>query len=123
MWLCIRTPNILIPVRSDRGSDGPSMSVTPRPAGAGSLGQHGSPARIWEAVVRLLTAVVSYVRVEDDMFDEILDILSDVMEQSSEARAALETINADAVWLVRYEKGLVSKRPAPVVEGLIFVEM
>lgn len=79
--------------------------------------------RIWEAVVKLLTAIISYVRVEDEMFDEILDLLADVMERNQEVREALEVINADAVWAVRYERGLVEAMPVPVLEGTVFPEM
>ncbi|RCI15779.1 hypothetical protein L249_2970 [Ophiocordyceps polyrhachis-furcata BCC 54312] len=86
-----------------------------------SLGQHASPARIWAATVKLLTSIVSYVRVEDQMFDDILDLLSDVLETNGEVREALETINADAVWLVRYERGHIEPLPTP--EGADFVAM
>jgi phosphatidylserine/phosphatidylglycerophosphate/cardiolipin synthase-like enzyme len=79
--------------------------------------------RIWEAVVKLLTAIISYVRVEDEMFDEILDLLADAMERNQEVRDALEVINADAVWAVRYERGLVERVSAPVLEGIVFLEM
>ena len=38
-------------------------------------------------------------------------------------REALETINADAVWLARYDKGRVHCLPTPVMEGEAFVDM
>jgi hypothetical protein len=57
------------------------------------------------------------------MFDDILDILADVMESKSEVREALEAINEDAVWLARYERGRVELLPTPVVEGVEFVDM
>ncbi|PNP47185.1 hypothetical protein THARTR1_10690 [Trichoderma harzianum] len=116
--------DIVIPIRSGDG-----FQVAPRAVGgtdqalSGGLGQHASPVRIWEAVVKLLTAIISYVRVEDEMFDEILDLLADVMEKNREVREALEVINADAVWAVRYERGLVEWTPAPVLEGVVFPEM
>ncbi|KKO97886.1 hypothetical protein THAR02_10004 [Trichoderma harzianum] len=117
--------DIVIPIRSGDG-----FQVAPRTIGGGAeqalsggLGQHASPVRIWEAVVKLLTAIISYVRVEDDMFDEILDLLADVMEKNQEVREALEVINADAVWAVRYERGLVEWTPAPVLEGVVFPQM
>ncbi|KAL6800620.1 armadillo-type protein [Trichoderma sp. SZMC 28013] len=116
--------DIVIPIRSGDG-----FQVAPRAVSgteqalSGGLGQHASPVRIWEAVVKLLTAIISYVRVEDEMFDEILDLLADVMEKNREVREALEVINADAVWVVRYERGLVEWTPAPVLEGVVFPEM
>lgn len=114
--------DIVIPIRSSDSLEFQPMSVKSAEP-SGGLGQHASPARIWEAVVKLLTAIISYVRVEDEMFDEILDLLADVMERNQEVREALEVINADAVWAVRYERGLVESIPAPVLEGIVFPEM
>jgi hypothetical protein len=114
--------DIVIPIRSSDGLEVQSLSVKSTEP-SGGLGQHASPVRIWEAVVKLLTAIISYVKVEDEMFDEILDLLADVMERNQEVREALEVINADAVWAVRYERGLVEAVPAPVLEGIVFPEM
>ncbi|KAL6825000.1 armadillo-type protein [Trichoderma camerunense] len=117
--------DIVIPIRSGDGFQVASRAIGggAEQALSGGLGQHASPVRIWEAVVKLLTAIISYVRVEDEMFDEILDLLADVMEKNQEVREALEVINADAVWAVRYERGLIEWTPAPVLEGIVFPEM
>ncbi|OAA38593.1 HEAT repeat protein [Metarhizium rileyi] len=115
--------SIVIPIRSGDGLEVKSMTVESGPAPSGSLGQHASAAKMWEAVVELLKAVVEYVRVGDVMFDDILDILADVMESNKEVREALEVINADAVWLARYERGRVEILPTPVMDGVEFVEM
>lgn len=115
--------NIIVPTRSTDGLKGREAALEPRIVGTGSLGQHSSPARIWEAVVKLLTSIVSFVHIDADMFDQILDLLSDVMERSDEVREALQTINADAVWLVRYERGYVDALPTPRLEGVQFIEM
>ncbi|KFH41795.1 TEL2-interacting protein-like protein [Hapsidospora chrysogenum ATCC 11550] len=119
-----RDKKILIPtaagtvVESRSGSGQQSREAT-----SGSLGQYSSPVRLWEAVVKLLTSLVSHVRVSDEMFDEILDLLAEVLERSSEVREALETVNPDAVWLVRYERGCVERLPTPKMEGVVFVSM
>ncbi|KAG5922875.1 hypothetical protein E4U42_005188 [Claviceps africana] len=134
------TQPILIPLRSADGSSltgkvmagewdsssfaPPSSSSPSFPARTtASLGQHASPVKMWNAVVRLLTAVVSYVRVDDVMFDDMVDLLIDVLEEKDEVRDALEVINADAVWLARYEKGRVEILPTPVMEGGKFADM
>ncbi|KAF4976407.1 hypothetical protein FZEAL_6918 [Fusarium zealandicum] len=113
---------ILLPPRS-----GDSLRGKPAPQQvtrySGSLGKFASPARLWEATVGLLKAIASYVKVDEDMFDEILDLLSDVLERNVEAREALEAINADAVWLARYEQGNVQWMPAPQVNGTEFAAM
>ncbi|KAG5950648.1 hypothetical protein E4U53_004648 [Claviceps sorghi] len=130
------TRPILIPLRSADGSgltgkvmaedwDSSSLSAPSSSAAgmAAGLGKHASPAKLWSAVVKLLTAVVSYVRVDDVMFDDMVDVLIDVLEEKEEVRDALEVINADAVWLARYEKGRVDTLPTPVMEGGRFVDM
>ncbi|RFU74094.1 heat repeat [Trichoderma arundinaceum] len=115
---------IVIPIRSSDSLEVKPLSVkSVEQSPSGGLGQHASPVRIWEAVVKLLTAIISYVRVEDDMFDEILELLADAMERDQEVRDALEVINADAVWALRYERGLVEWAPAPTLEGVVFPEM
>ncbi|KAL7786738.1 armadillo-type protein [Trichoderma ceciliae] len=116
---------IVIPIRSSDGFEVKTKSIRPveEQSPGGGLGQHAAPVRIWEAVARLLTAIISYVRVEEEMFDEILELLADAMERNQEVREALEAVNADAVWAVRYERGLVEWTPAPDLEGVVFPEM
>lgn len=115
---------ILIPVRSADGTlSEMRRSETGTTMSSGSLGSHASPSKVWEAVVELLTTLVSHVEVEDRMFDQILDLLSDVLETRPEVREALDTINADAVWLKRYECGYIEPLPTPTAEGVKFVDM
>ena len=112
---------ILIPVRGKEGGVGDEgRLVKSASASGGALGRFAQASQVWEAVLGLLTAIVSYVRVEDDMFDDILELVVDVLPQHGELRAALETLNADAVWLALYERGLVQGVEAPVVEGFGF---
>lgn len=118
----VESDDILVPTSS--GAVVKAKSKPPNgQAVTGSLGQHASPVRQWEAVVKLLTAMVSYVRLPDEMFDQIVVLLAEVLERSQEVREAFEDVNADAVWLARYEHGLVDWVPAPRLEGVMFVEM
>lgn len=114
---------IMIPVRSGDSLEGRGTALEVQDPSAGSLGQHASSVKVWEAVVQLLTSIVTYVHVDDDMFDQILDLLADVMERNREVREALEAINADAVWLVRYERGYIEPLPTPRVEGFKLADM
>lgn len=114
---------ILIPIRGENLSSGELSHHLPVSQYSGGLGQFASPVKIWEAIVDLLTSIVSYVRVDDDMFDEILDLLSDILGRNKKVREALETINRDAVWLARYERGSVEWLEAPRMDGVQFVEM
>ncbi|KAG6030783.1 hypothetical protein E4U40_007674 [Claviceps sp. LM458 group G5] len=114
---------IMIPIRSGDGStvtgkviDGPNgASCSSRMTGG--LGEHASPVKMWAAVVKLLTAVVSHVRIDEVMFDDMVELLGDVLEQDEEVRGALEVLNADAVWQARCKKGRVEVLPTPGVQG------
>ncbi len=80
--------------------------------------------RLWDAVADLLAAVVSYVRVDDDVFDQLLDLLADALARDGDRhRAALEAVNADAVWLAMYGRGRADYMVAPVLDGVEFVQM
>lgn len=108
---------------SSSSSSSPSASA----AMATGLGRFAQAAQVWVAVAGLLTAIVSHVRVDDDVFDQVLDLLGggpgDVLQRDAEARRALEDVNADAVWLALYERGHVARGPAPVLEGVEFARM
>ncbi|OAA58759.1 HEAT repeat protein [Cordyceps fumosorosea ARSEF 2679] len=120
------TDDLVVQLRRPETTSGVVRRVEETSGTAGGLGEHASPARIWAAVVALLTAVVAHVRIEDAMFDDVLELLADVLEKRPDARKALEVINADAVWLALYERGAVvaPRRAAKTtVEGLSFVEL
>lgn len=66
------------------------------------------------------------------MFDDILDLVADVLPQQPALRRALEVVNADAVWLGMYERGVGELPGGKVVwrgdgeregGGLRFVEL
>lgn len=120
--------NILIPVRGG-GGGGDSLGSGLQLEAPGSrtvssgLGRFASAAQTWSATVSLLVAIVSFVRVEDDVFEQILDLLADVLPRNEEARRALEVVNPDAVWLALYERNLVEPIPAPILEGVTFARV
>jgi hypothetical protein len=89
----------------------------------GSLGQHASPVRLWESAVGLLTTLVLHVQISEEIFEDILGLLAETLERSAEVREALETINADAVWLLRYEQGYIEPLATPQMEGFTFRPM
>lgn len=117
---------ILIPVRGGGESPGsglPLEAPLSRTVSSG-LGRFASAAQTWEATVALLIAIVSFVRIEDDIFEQILELLADdVLLRNEEARRALEVVNADAVWLALYERNAVEPRPAPIMEDVNFSRM
>ncbi|KAK7711366.1 hypothetical protein SLS64_005389 [Diaporthe eres] len=117
---------ILIPVRGGGEITGSGLQLDAPSSRAVSsgLGRFASAAQTWSATVSLLVAIVSFVRIEDDVFEQILDLLADdVLPRNEEARRALETVNADAVWLALYERDVVEPRPTPTMEGVSFARM
>lgn len=117
--------DIKVPLNSESGLEMRTTTLSRRDdqVSTASLGEHASPARIWSAVATLLTAMVANVRVDDGMFDDVLELLVDVLDKKPDAREALEVINADAVWLARYERGLVTPPTPPKVNGLSFIPL
>ncbi|KAK3357362.1 armadillo-type protein [Lasiosphaeria hispida] len=90
---------------------------------SGGLGRFAQASQVWEAAVGLLGAIVTYVWVDDDMFDEILALVVDLVPRNGALREALEALNADAVWLALYERGSVESKASPVLEGFAFAPM
>jgi hypothetical protein len=91
--------------------------------GTGSRGIYSQASQVWESVVRLLLAVVEYVRIDDEMFDEVVELLADLIPSRSEVRDALSIINADAVWLAMQIAGKNEKIKAPVLNGYEFAAL
>ncbi|RGP64705.1 hypothetical protein FLONG3_9448 [Fusarium longipes] len=113
---------VLIPLRDGNTLSGKPLTQTVT-LSTGSLGKFASPVRVWEGTVELLTALVSYVQVDEEMFDDILDLLAEVLEWNIKVREALEAVNEDAVWLSRYERGNVERLTTPKMNGLQFAAM
>lgn len=82
-------------------------------------GVHSQTWQVWESMVGMLIAILKHVRIDDGMFDEVLDILAGLLDRE-DVRGALETINADAVWLVDFTQGRIPERNTPVMEGYKF---
>ncbi|KAI8634627.1 ARM repeat-containing protein [Xylariaceae sp. FL1651] len=123
---------IIIPVRGAdgqlEGKDPGKEAVVSSGGGGGGgsgLGRFAQAAQVWDAVQDLLVAIVTYVQLDDDIFDQILSLLADALDSHGAARAALEAVNPDAVWLFMYERGLLAVEPStrPVMKGVRFVDV
>lgn len=113
----LRGSEIVVPVRG-----GKTIAPRSEAVASGGLGRFAQGVKVWDAVVELLVAMVSHVRVGDEMFDEVVDVLGELIPVRRDVREALEVVNADAVWLKLYEMGEVEWRAVPI-EGVGFVEM
>lgn len=100
----------------------PSLESAPR----SGLGEFMQAAQVWDAVRGMLVALVSFVHVENDVFEQILALLADELHATPGAHEALEAVNADAVWLALYEGGY-GARPQklcrPSLADVQFVEV
>jgi uncharacterized protein YbjT (DUF2867 family) len=74
-------------------------------------------------MVSLLTAVVGYVRIDDGMFDKVLELFGDLVWQRAELRATLDTVNSDAVWLIVQDLGKNRGLELPAMEGFTFARV
>ncbi|KAK1835204.1 armadillo-type protein [Podospora conica] len=119
--------DILIPGRAAAAAEGEGMLVPATTASSvvgkssgGGLGRFAQAAQVWSAAVGLMGAIVTYVRVEDGMFDEMLELVVDVVPRNEALRGAFEVVNADAVWLAMYQRGMVEvgEGARPVMEGV-----
>ncbi|KAH7408516.1 armadillo-type protein [Phaeosphaeria sp. MPI-PUGE-AT-0046c] len=64
-----------------------------------------APTRmIWNSLVALLCSIAGHINLRDSQFDQVLAMLHPVIDRN-EVRRALESCNADAVWLQLYKKG------------------
>ncbi|KAL0930803.1 heat repeat protein [Colletotrichum truncatum] len=114
---------IIIPIRSDNDLLGQQSTDVAVSTVAGGLGKFSQAAQIWEAVVRLLTAIVSHVRIEAEIFDEFLELMAEVIQKNPEARQALEAVNSDAVWFALYQRGHIEAMRTPQLDGYTFTPL
>lgn len=126
------TTDVLLPVRSAVGGEESGSGLLQLSSGVGStmaelasvpsggLGRFAQAVQIWEAVARLLIDIVTYVKLDDEIYDQILELLlapASVktaggrpvrllpISLEQKAREALEVVNADAVWLAQLRTG------------------
>ncbi|KAI0382944.1 ARM repeat-containing protein [Hypomontagnella monticulosa] len=114
---------LLIPIRSRNTVEGAESGGAVEVVSNSGLGRFTQAAQVWEAAQQLLVAIVSFVQIDDDVFDQILLLLADSLAANAEARAALEAVDPDAVWLLMYEQGMIEPMEKPVLPGTAFVDL
>jgi hypothetical protein len=85
-------------------------------------GVHSLIWQVWDNAVGLLSTIVEYVRIEDEMFDEALEIVAGVLDRE-DVRRAFEAVNSDAVWLIDVTQGRVMERKPPILSGYKFASI
>ena len=91
--------------------------------GIGSRGVYSQVNQVWEGVVRLFIAVLEYVRIDDEMFDEVVELLEDLIPVRRDVHDALSLVNPDAVWLAMQTAGKNEKIERPMLEGYEFAAL
>jgi hypothetical protein len=88
-----------------KGTD-PRTSRPPALVSEYQITARTSDEQTLNALIGLLVAIRTHVRITDDMGDAILELLAPVMDDPGRevVRDALESWNADAVWLVREQR-------------------
>jgi TELO2-interacting protein 1 len=77
--------------------------------------------QVQNALVKLLMVIVEYVRIDDDMFDDMLDLFDDMLDSRKDIQDALSLVNADAVWLNMWTKNTHgAAQSPPQVAGFVF---
>jgi hypothetical protein len=76
---------------------------------------------IWDSMVRLLCSIAEFVSVNEEYFDDILDMLDPVLSNSN-VRKAVEARNPDVVWLHLSRKDNLADHPANL-DGFIPAEI
>jgi hypothetical protein len=97
-------------------------------AQAEKKGRHGRGIysqswQVWEALIQLLIAILEYVRIDDEMFDEVLEVLAELLPSRADVHGALSAINGDAVWLEELRQGQLPNMKTPAVEGFTFANV
>jgi hypothetical protein len=91
--------------------------------GKGGRGSYSQASQVWEAMIGLLTAAVGYVRIDDRMFDDVLEVFGDLVWQRENVKAALNIVNSDAVWLSLQDLGKNKRLDIPTMEGFTFTKI
>ena len=63
-------------------------------------GPRGMKWRVWDAIIRLMVTMVKDVGVNEGMEDGLFEMLGDFAGEREDVRTMLESLNADALWLV-----------------------
>lgn len=88
--------------------------------GSGGRGIFSQVNQIWESLVRLMIAIAEYVRMDDEMFDDAVELLADLIPTREDVRDALSVVNGDTVWLAMQMAGKNEEVERPVLAGYKF---
>lgn len=90
-----------------------------------NMGVYGINYKVWDAIVKMLVALVRFVGVQDEVLDDICSMCgAKVLRERADLREALNEVAPDAVWLEMEcaERSTAWGGKVPVLEGFVFVQ-
>lgn len=95
--------------------------------GSSGRGTYTPAYQTWDALVKVLVTILSSVRIEAGMEDDIFDMLGDYIDVRQDIREAITYLNPDAAWLetqrqLQLRRGL-ERTPVPVTRGVVFKQI
>jgi len=90
-----------------------------------NMGMYGINYKVWDAVVKMLAALVRFASLQDDVLDEICVMCGGkVLKERPDLREALETVSPDAVWLEieSLERSIKEEEKMPVLKEVAFMQ-
>ncbi|KHJ35774.1 putative heat repeat protein [Erysiphe necator] len=78
-------------------------------------------SQVWEALLRMLTAILKFVNIQDVMFDDLLELFGSITWEREDINNALTQLNAEAVWLAMLISGCIRAPTTPELDGYIYV--
>jgi hypothetical protein len=70
-----------------------------------------------------MISIVEYVRIDDEMFDEVVELFADLLPARADVRDALSRVNGDAVWLALQLRGKNKRIDMPLLAGYGFAAL
>ncbi|KAK6595779.1 heat repeat protein [Botrytis cinerea] len=111
--IAVQWPRLIMLARQIRAN------VMAEKTGFGGRGTYSQAAQMWESLVKLLMAIVECTGVNDDAFDDVLDLLARIIPDRRDVRDVLSAVNSDAVWLV-LQSGSRREIQIPSLDGYMF---
>lgn len=92
-----------------------------------SRGTYTPAYQTWDALVKVLVTIISFVRLEAEMEDDTFDMLGGYIDVRQDIREAITCLNPDAAWIeterqLQLRHGL-EQATLPIMRGVVFREM
>lgn len=87
----------------------------------GSSGKFTQSSQVWEALLKMFVAIINFVGIQDMMFDDLLELFDSIGWEREDIKDAMESVNTDAMWLARLNKGCIRVPATPSLDDFKFL--